>query len=275
MGSEASVPTRSARSPRRSGFWISVTVGIVTTLVIVGLVYTVESRLPAGWPFQGCTGHCEVRFVELGLPSTTPFSVTLGGKEQSGYGSVQFSEPNGEYTYTIGSVPDYTSDLSSGLVVVNGVQVNVSVFFEFGPFDPGMSHPIASSPAAGVNWDTLSLDPTSGMTTGLFGFGLEASNGTNIQRGVALTSTCAPGALLSATNCGAPLSPVWYVVLAFVTNQTVANVFFGFGWTGAIVPVTAAMVLVLVSGTTSFAGTGAQLIAMSTGLAIVNGSVTL
>ncbi len=67
-----------------------------------------------------------VTFTESGLPSGTAWSVLLNGVTggASAPGSIVFSEPNGTYSFTIGSVAGFTASPSSGSVTVNGAAVN-------------------------------------------------------------------------------------------------------------------------------------------------------
>ncbi len=71
-----------------------------------------------------------VNFSETGLPTGTSWSVTLnGGKLSSTSSSILFSETNGTYSYSVGSVPGYTASPSSGQVKVNGSSITVQVTF--------------------------------------------------------------------------------------------------------------------------------------------------
>jgi len=71
-----------------------------------------------------------VRFIETGLPPGTTWSVVLNavsGANQSG--SISFLEPNGTYSFTIGSVPGYQPSPTSGNLTVHGSEVSVQVSF--------------------------------------------------------------------------------------------------------------------------------------------------
>ncbi|MGI0054916.1 MAG: hypothetical protein ACREBZ_04260 [Thermoplasmata archaeon] len=71
-----------------------------------------------------------VTFTETGLASETSWSVTLNGAtESSTTASIVFTEANGTYSYTVGSVSDYTASPSSGRVTVSGVAVSQSITF--------------------------------------------------------------------------------------------------------------------------------------------------
>ena len=71
-----------------------------------------------------------VTFSETGLPSGTSWSITLNGvAKDSTTGTSSFSEPNGTYAYTVGTVAEYASSPSSGTVMVTGVGVNQAILF--------------------------------------------------------------------------------------------------------------------------------------------------
>ncbi len=72
-----------------------------------------------------------VTFTETGLPVGTTWSVTFNGVPQSGTGtSIVFTGiANGTYTYSIGTVSGYTVSPSSGMVTVNGANVNQGIAF--------------------------------------------------------------------------------------------------------------------------------------------------
>ena len=72
-----------------------------------------------------------VTFTESGLPSGMEWGVdlTTGQTFRSTSGTLTFREPNGTYTYTVGSVTGYTSNVTSGDVIVQGESASVSVIF--------------------------------------------------------------------------------------------------------------------------------------------------
>jgi len=142
------------------------------------------------------------------------------------------------------------------------------------PYAVGMSNPSPSSPAAGVNWEAITLNPTSGLTTAMFNLAFANTNGIGIAVGAGPTTTCKATATLSSANCGAPASGAWYAALAWIGNNTVANVYSGGAWTGSTVVVTPAMEMVFVSGTTSYSGTSDILSATPAGSSSVSGSVS-
>ena len=67
------------------------------------------------------TAGYAIYFNETGLPTGTPWSVTLGGVSYpTSASSDVFYEPNGVYPYTIGAVSGYSASPSSGSVTVSG-----------------------------------------------------------------------------------------------------------------------------------------------------------
>ena len=71
-----------------------------------------------------------VTFTKSSLPSGTDWSVTLNGDTESSMASsITFNEPNGTYTFTVGSVSGYTVSPPSGQVTVNGVVQSQSISF--------------------------------------------------------------------------------------------------------------------------------------------------
>jgi hypothetical protein len=59
---------------------------------------------------------------QRGLSNLTNWSVDLAGNTvfNTTGGNLAFTQPNGTYTYTVGSVPGFTPDASSGLVAIRG-----------------------------------------------------------------------------------------------------------------------------------------------------------
>jgi YVTN family beta-propeller protein len=69
-----------------------------------------------------------VNFSETGLPPGTVWTVTL---ERTGAetapAAVDFSEPNGTYSYKVGTLPGWTTSHFSGVIIVNGSAVSLRV----------------------------------------------------------------------------------------------------------------------------------------------------
>lgn len=71
-----------------------------------------------------------VSFIEDGLPSDTPWSVTFNGtSETSSTNTITFVVPNGTYSFSIGSVSGFTSSESSGSLTVSGSNVSKTITF--------------------------------------------------------------------------------------------------------------------------------------------------
>ena len=71
-----------------------------------------------------------VTLTETGLPSGTNWSAALAGlTKYSASSTITFTEPNGTYAYSIGSIPGYSSSPSTGTLTVSGASQPVSVSF--------------------------------------------------------------------------------------------------------------------------------------------------
>ncbi|MCL4314138.1 MAG: protease pro-enzyme activation domain-containing protein [Candidatus Thermoplasmatota archaeon] len=112
------------------------------------------------------TATYSVTFTESGLPSGTTWSVTLGGSTQSGTGSISFSEPNGSYSYTVGSVSGYTSSPSSGTVTVSGASITKAISFTATTTPTQQSMAVAQVNATASNTYTYNLPEAEEITPG-------------------------------------------------------------------------------------------------------------
>ncbi|MGC8701292.1 MAG: hypothetical protein ACP5R3_06775, partial [Thermoplasmata archaeon] len=80
-----------------------------------------------------------ITIKENGIPNGTSWSATITGIAFNGQyvnstlystaNTIIYNEPNGSYSYTIGSVSGYKSSPSSGSIVVSGNSVNVNIAF--------------------------------------------------------------------------------------------------------------------------------------------------
>ena len=69
-----------------------------------------------------------VTFAEAGLPNGTNWSVTLGGVNHfSNTTTIDFQEPNGTHTYTIGAVPGWRAGSYTGSITVHGGTASTSI----------------------------------------------------------------------------------------------------------------------------------------------------
>lgn len=77
-----------------------------------------------------------VTFTQTGLPFDTTWSMTLNGLMATQYNSsapIGFAIQNGTYNYSVGSVPGYIANPSSGSITVNGTSVNRTITFTADP----------------------------------------------------------------------------------------------------------------------------------------------
>jgi hypothetical protein len=124
-------PTRSGR--RRYLAPVAVVV-VVAAVILAGLwVAGVLPHLLAGG--SNAYGPTEpprylVTFHEGGHSPGTIWSVTLNGSINSSVGTtIAFREPNGSYPFTVGTVANFTQNVTSGTVRVEGAALAESVEF--------------------------------------------------------------------------------------------------------------------------------------------------
>ena len=66
-----------------------------------------------------------ITFMETGLPSGTSWSVTLNGiTESSTNNSIIFNEPNGSYSFAVGTISGYRANTYSGTLTVNSNSIS-------------------------------------------------------------------------------------------------------------------------------------------------------
>ena len=71
-----------------------------------------------------------VSFSESGLPAGTNWSMTLNSQTlYSTSSTITFNKPNGTYPFSVGTVPGYTANVTSGNLTVNGGPVSRSIAF--------------------------------------------------------------------------------------------------------------------------------------------------
>src|SRR6266568_1345194 len=96
----------------------------------VSVISDTTDSVVATIPIGPIPSMYSVAFTETGLPTGTSWSVTVNGTAQSSTsGTITFSEPNGTYAYTVGSVSGYIASPSSGSVTVTGADVGTSIAF--------------------------------------------------------------------------------------------------------------------------------------------------
>ncbi|MFZ1022756.1 MAG: hypothetical protein WAN87_01295 [Thermoplasmata archaeon] len=109
-----------------SGFTANLTSG---NLVVQGAPVELSISFTAVTP-----PSYSVTFTETGLASGTNWSVTLSGSVLSSTTStIVFSEPNGNYAFTVGAVTGYSANPPSGTIPVNGAPATQTIVFSAPP----------------------------------------------------------------------------------------------------------------------------------------------
>lgn len=107
-----------------SGYTANVTSGSVT---VKGQPVTVEVG------FSANASVYPVNFTESGLPASTSWTVTLAGTPKSNTTpTIGFSEPDGSYAFTVGTVLGYSASPNSGSAVVSGGPFQQTIVFKLG-----------------------------------------------------------------------------------------------------------------------------------------------
>ncbi len=120
-----------------------------------------------------------VNFTESGLPTGTPWNVTLGALNQSTKTTQDsFAMFNGTYPFAIGSPTGYTAIPSTGNVTVHGAQQTVGI--TFAAINPGNTVYAVTFEAHGLtlgaNWSVLLNGLSQSTVSGLITF--DETNGT-------------------------------------------------------------------------------------------------
>ncbi|HUI38555.1 MAG TPA: hypothetical protein VLY85_02880, partial [Thermoplasmata archaeon] len=69
-----------------------------------------------------------VSFAETGLPDGTPWAVTLAGRTLSSpTATVNFTEPNGTFSYNVSGLPGWRPDTTAGSVMVSAASVSIPI----------------------------------------------------------------------------------------------------------------------------------------------------
>ena len=131
-----------------------------------------------------------------------------------------------------------------------------------------------SIPNPETSWATLTLGPTAQLTTSQFRLDLQnLSAARDVPSGTAPSDLCVAHSRFNSSNCGPPTSGTWYGVLVNNSTHVVVEVFTGDAWIGPSISVTASMVLVIVSSSSSrLSGSGDVVFAHGTGSASVTGA---
>lgn len=106
---------------------------------------------PNGVMPQAFAGDYPLSFRESGLPSDTPWSVTIAGGGQSSRGpAILLAEPNGTYPFTVQAPAGYVANVTTGSVAIQGDARSVDIGFNPSappPPPPPTPGPSASSPS--------------------------------------------------------------------------------------------------------------------------------
>ncbi len=175
-----------------------------------------------------------VTFTETGLPSGTSWSVTLNGTAGGSTSStIQFTEPNGTYSYTVGTVPGYTAAPPSGALTVDGANVDQGITFTVVVTTYSVTFTETGLPS-GTSW-SVTLNGTAGGSTsstiqftepnGTYSYtvgtvpgytaappsGALTVDGANVDQGITFTSSATYS--VTFTETGLPSGTSWSVTL--------------------------------------------------------------
>jgi hypothetical protein len=107
-----------------------------------------------------------VTFTESGLPTGATWNITFNGVKSSSP-SIMFNEPNGTYSYTIGIYQGYSASPYSGIVTVNGANVNVAITFTQVKYSVTFTE---SGLSSGTSWSVTLNGLTETSTNGTITF---------------------------------------------------------------------------------------------------------
>jgi YVTN family beta-propeller protein len=100
----------------------------------------------------------QISFIESGLPSGTEWAVTFNNTARSSTSNViNFIEPNGTYSFIVGTVPGYRAANNSGHIIVNGKNVTQNIVWSVNKYSISF---VESGLRAGVLW-SVTLNGTS------------------------------------------------------------------------------------------------------------------
>ncbi len=172
-----------------------------------------------------------VTFTESGLTLPTSWSVTLGGSATaSSTAQVAFSEPNGSYAYSIGSIPGYSIAPAAATIAVEGRPVGVAITFAVAA---GPTYPVTfteSGLSAGTAWSVTMRGTSTGSTGTRIGYA--EPNGTFTFRIGNLSGWHAASYTGSATVSGAPVSvPITWSSVTYALTFTESGLPSTTNWT--------------------------------------------
>ncbi len=118
-------------------------------------------------PGEGSQPAYPVTFTESGLPGGTTWSVAVNGTPQrSTTSTIEFREPNGTYTYSIGAIAGYSATYH-GQVTVNGAPTSEAIAFTRVAYAVTFTE---SGLPSGTNWSVTVNGTTHSSLSGSIGF---------------------------------------------------------------------------------------------------------
>ncbi len=166
-----------------------------------------------------------VTFTESGLSSGTSWTVTLAGASNSttAPNGIGFQEPNGTYSFSVGTVAGYSVSPSTGSVTVNGAAVSEAITFTLLP--PQAKYAVTFTESGlpnGTSW-TVILAGASNSTTAPNGLGFQEPNGSYSFTIGAVAGYSASPSSGSLTVNGAAVSQAIAFSVA-TTSQSITHV---------------------------------------------------
>ena len=178
-----------------------------------------------------------VTFAQTGLPAGTDWCVLMGGATRcSENQSITFSELNGTYHFSVGSIAGYAADPATGSVTVSGAFVNESITFSIRTF-PVTFHETGLPEGAdwtvtmvGIPRSSDSGDITFAEPNGTYSFVLDPlagyvatpASGSVVVSGLPVSRTISFTALLydvTFAETGLPTGQTWAVTLGGIERQ--------------------------------------------------------
>jgi hypothetical protein len=188
-----------------------------------------------------------VTFTETGLPSMASWSVTLGESTESATNSsLQYTETNGTYDYTVGEVAGYDASPSIGSVAVDGTAATVTIHFVgAGPALSSITfREVGLEP--GTLWHVTLDGTTNSSTTGAVSFSvINGSHQYSIGSPAGYGSSPSNGTVSSS---GTPLSVAVNFSKLYVLTFSETSLPAGTNWSVTLTGEAAAIVLLSADG---------------------------
>ncbi len=187
-----------------------------------------------------------VTFAESGLPPESSWSVALSNDSLSSMSSnASFRVPNGTYAFTVGPVPGYVANPSSGYVTVNGKNVTEAVTFSKPPATYTATFTETGLPS-GTSWSvTLAGVPHTSATStiafsepnGIYAYTIESVagytaspssgsvtvNSAGVSTSIMFTAVPPTTYDVNFAETGLPAGTSWSVTLAGTTRSSITT----------------------------------------------------